>query len=74
MNQRIQFVVSVPRIDGVPVARWQAYIDEAVRSWAGQFEPAGSHDAPYAGGARSEGDPMGPPCEWNKLIEVRRLR
>lgn len=52
-KSRFHFTVSVPRVPGVPHARFQAYIQEAVQDWGGQFHP--DDDS-------VDGDPLGPPC------------
>lgn len=67
----LKFVVSVPRVEGVSVARFREYIEDAVRQWAGQFEPAEGGDT--GAGTVDEGDPLGPPCEWNAKVKVKRM-
>lgn len=65
------FTVEVPEVEGVDAERWQGYIEEAVQSWAGQFEPV---DGGYPDSAPGSGDPLGPPMEWNTKVKVKLQR
>ena len=62
----LYFSVRVPVTEGLSHADWRAYIEDAVKSWAGQFEPVGG------GYGDSIGHPLGPPCEWNEQVKVQR--
>lgn len=63
-----EFIVRVPRVEGVPAQRWQDYISDAVRSWGGQLPPV------YGAPGAEQGDPLGPPCEWNQRVVVTLQR
>lgn len=81
-NQKLQFSVTVPPVKGVSAERWLEYIKDAVLSWAGQFEPVDGgctcgmevHAADCRANEPGAGDPLGPPMDWQKLVEVRRMR
>lgn len=67
MKRTFNFNVKVPRVPGVSSYFWRDYIEEAVRSWAGQFEPV---DGGYPDSLPQSGHPLGPPCDWNEKVKV----
>lgn len=61
------FSVRVPAVKGVSRTAWREYIQDAVKSWGGQFEPAAGG---YPDSPPGDGNPLGPPCDWNKHVQV----
>ena len=57
------YIVSVPRVPGVPRERMRTFIQEAVAVWGGQVEP---QNGGYPDSKPGSGDPLGPPCPLGK--------
>lgn len=55
-----RYLVTVLKVPGVNSLWMAQYITDAVRCWAGGFEPADGGD--HGDGTFGNGNPLGPPC------------